>query len=77
MCDFYEGDLSRCDLEAELKILGTLFAEKAGNYRPTISLLKTVLQSLTSTQRARHFSCFYLCLLQTAHLKDHLVHLEE
>jgi len=51
VCDFYEGDLSRCDLEAELKILGTLFTEKAENDRPTISLLKTVLQSLTSTQR--------------------------
>ena len=50
-CNFYE-DFSKDDLEAELKVLKTLFIEKTETgEKPSISLLKNILQSLSSAQR--------------------------
>ena len=51
VCEFYGEDLNPCDLQSQLKTLRTLYLEKKGDEKPSISGLKFVLQSLSPAQR--------------------------
>ena len=51
LCEFYGEDVNRQDLESQLKVLRTLYIEKTDDgEKPSIQVLKRILQSLTPTQ---------------------------
>ena len=51
VCEFYGEDVNRQDLESQLKVLRTLYIEKTDDgEKPSIQVLKRILQSLTPTQ---------------------------
>ena len=50
VCEFYGDDLDKINLESQLKVLRTLYFEKAENQKqPSIRAVKQVLQSLTQS----------------------------
>lgn len=52
-CDFYGQDLSKQDLESQLKVLRTIYSEKVEKEeQPSIKVLKQVFQSLSPPQRS-------------------------
>ena len=77
VCEFYGEDLNPCDLQSQLRTLRTLYLEKKGDEKPSISGLKFVLQSLSPAQRTvidmvcRTFQLLIVTqLLQIALLND-------
>ena len=51
VCEFYGEDVNRQDLDSQLKVLRTLYIEKTDDgEKPSIQVLKRILQSLTPTQ---------------------------
>jgi len=61
--EFYD-DLHAANLEAQLKVLKTLYSEKAKDEPPSIKVIKSVLQSLNPAQREMlDVVCSAFCIL--------------